>query len=596
MAEQTELCQVALSVADVRRSQRWYRDVLGLVPAGGTNTFLGPLATMVQGVPRAASTCWWLVDRQERFQVELFEFRSPPTRALAPEWRPCDIGYTTVSVHVADLDAAVAAARAAGSAPLSEPVGEPGVRRVCVRDPDGVLVELMEDDPRAPRPRARPRDGVASVVRGVTLSVPDIDRSLETFEGVFGLERHAGPPLHGPEHEQAWGLDGAQSRRVALWSDDVFVELAQYEEPLGRPWPDGYRISDRGLLNVAFGFRSRGAFETLRRRCRDAGLKANGPPLRTGAASVTYVNDPDGFSIELLHTAPWFENAVGFNPRSTPKLAPFAGHNPSARGPRRPYKKAVITGGAGRICAALARLCAADGTDLVLLDRDEAGLERIAAELRGCVAVECVTVDLSDLEALDAAVGSLAERHPDIDLVIAGAGVDRAQSVLNFDWRQAQTDFEINTLATLVLIQRLLPAMAARGEGHVTAIASLAALIGTPYEGVYSATKAALANLIDSARGELHGSGVTFTTVFPGFIDTPLMWANAYKHPYVVPLRDAAERIYAATLKRRPTAHFPARERARIALSKLLPAAVRDRLASAAMDPDVARGLQQDRG
>ena len=66
------LCQIALSVTDLRRSHAWYRDALGLVPSGGTNTFMGPISSMVQGVPRAASTCWWLVDRQDRFQLELF--------------------------------------------------------------------------------------------------------------------------------------------------------------------------------------------------------------------------------------------------------------------------------------------------------------------------------------------------------------------------------------------------------------------------------------------------------------------------------------------------------------------------------------------
>ena len=100
--------------------------MLGLEPAGGTNLFAGPLASMVQGVPRSASTCWWLVDRQDLFQVELFEFRSPLVRPLPADWRPCDIGYTTVSFWVADFDRAVERAAAAGTPPLSEPVGERG--------------------------------------------------------------------------------------------------------------------------------------------------------------------------------------------------------------------------------------------------------------------------------------------------------------------------------------------------------------------------------------------------------------------------------------------------------------------------------------
>ena len=43
------LAQIASSVTDLRRTQRWYREVLGLEPAGGTNLFAGPLATLVQG-------------------------------------------------------------------------------------------------------------------------------------------------------------------------------------------------------------------------------------------------------------------------------------------------------------------------------------------------------------------------------------------------------------------------------------------------------------------------------------------------------------------------------------------------------------------
>src|SRR5882672_5798104 len=77
-----ELAQIAISATDLRRTQRWYRDVLGLEPAGGTNLFGRPLSTVVQGVPRAASTCWWLLDQQDLFQLELFEFRSPLVRSL----------------------------------------------------------------------------------------------------------------------------------------------------------------------------------------------------------------------------------------------------------------------------------------------------------------------------------------------------------------------------------------------------------------------------------------------------------------------------------------------------------------------------------
>jgi short-subunit dehydrogenase/catechol 2,3-dioxygenase-like lactoylglutathione lyase family enzyme len=580
------LSQIALSVSDLRRSQRWYRDVLGLEPGGGTNLFAGPLSSMVQGVPRAASTCWWLVDRQDLFQVELFEFRSPLVRELPRDWRPCDIGYTAVAFWVDDLDAALARAREQGGEPLTEPHGEPGERRVCLRDPDGVLVELMEDDPRSDEPRERPRPDIGAAARAVTLSVPDLERSRRFFADVLGLAVAEGVELHRPEHEALWGLDGAKSERLCLWADDFLIELVSYSDPAGSPLPDGYRISDLGLLNIAFGFRERAGFDAACRRCADAGVEGNGPPLRLGAWSVIYVNDDQGFSVELLHVEPWYEKQMGFKPRSTPRLAPFAGGAPARRlRPSRRFGKAIITGAAGGIGTELARLTAEDGTSLVLMDREGARLSELAGELGGKAEVATVEVDFTDLESVDGAVAALVEAHPDVDLLIAGAGLDRAQSLLAFDWRQAEDDFKVNTLANLVLLSHVVPAMAERGAGHVTAIASLAGLLGLPYEAAYSGSKAALATIADSARAELEPRGITFTAVFPGFVDTPMFRANAFKHTYSLTARDAAERIYLATLKRRERLGFPAIEYARARLASLLPARIRDPLARDAMNP-----------
>jgi short-subunit dehydrogenase/catechol 2,3-dioxygenase-like lactoylglutathione lyase family enzyme len=583
------LSQIALSVSDLRRTQRWYRDVLGLEPAGGTNLFAGPLATMVQGVPRSASTCWWLLDRQDFFQIELFEFRSPLVRALPPDWRPCDIGYTTVSFSVTDLDATLARARGAGSEPLIDPIGEAGARRVCVRDPDGVLIELMEDDPRSPAPRERPRPDVPSVARAVTLSVADLERSRHFFTDVLGLEPAEGVQLHRPEHEALWGLEGAKRETHALWADDVLVELVSYSDPAGRDWPQGYRISDLGLLNIAFGFRDRAEFDAACARCREAGIAGNGPPLHLGAWSVIYVNDDQGFSVELLHVEPWYERQMGFRPRPTPRVAPFAGRAPARRlRPHRRFRKALVTGAAGGIGAELSRLAAEDGTELILLDRDGSGLAGLRSELDDRAAVVSHEADFTDLDAVDVAAAELVAKHPDIDLMIASAGLDRAQSLLTFDWRQARDDFSVNALANLVLLSYLAPAMAKRGQGHVTALVSLAGIVGMPYEAPYSGSKAALAKIAESARAELEPHGITFTAVFPGFVDTPMFRANAFKHTYEIAPRDAAERIYLATLRRRETLAFPAREHAKVRLAAMLPARLRDPMTRGAMNfPDM---------
>ncbi len=583
------LCQIAASVTDLRRTQRWYREVLELEPAGGTNLFAGPLASRVQGVPRSASTCWWLVDPQDFFQIELFEFRSPLVRALPADWRPSDVGYTRVSFSVGDLDATLSRAEGAGTPPLTEPIGEAGARRVCVRDPEGVLIELMEDDPRAERPRERPRSEIPSVARAVTLSVEDLERSRRFFGEVLGLE--PGPDLHAPEHEGLWGLDGAVRESEAFWADDLVVELVAYSEPAPRPWPPGYRISDQGLLNIAFGFRRRADFEAARSRCEEAGARGNAPPMRLGPWSVVYVNDDQGFSVELLHVEPWYEKPMGFRPRPTPRLAPFVGRTPAARlRAERRFTKALVTGAAGGLGRELCRLTAEDGSALVMLDRDADGLASVAGEIGDRHEAASVQVDFADLDAVDAVAAELVAAHPDIDLMIASAGLDRAQSMLALDWRQARDDFMVNALANLVLLSHLAPAMAERGGGHVTAIVSLAGIVGMPYEAPYSGSKAALAAIAQAARAELEPAGITFTEIFPGFVDTPMFRANAFKHTYSIPPRDAAERIYMATLQRRETLAFPAREYAKVKLASMLPARIRDRLTREAMSPPADMG------
>lgn len=144
------LNQIALSVVDLRLTERWFREGVGLLPAGGRRWMMrGPLASRVQGLPKAASTCWWLVGSNPWAQLELFQFERPLARPLPTDFRPCDIGYTRIGLWVADFDETLIRLARLGSQPLSTVQGQAGERRACVRNPDGVYVEIMEADPLA---------------------------------------------------------------------------------------------------------------------------------------------------------------------------------------------------------------------------------------------------------------------------------------------------------------------------------------------------------------------------------------------------------------------------------------------------------------
>ncbi len=314
------LNQIAFSVVDLRLTERWFRQGFGLLPAGGSRALMrGPLAANVQGLPRAASTCWWLLGRNSWFQLELFQFDRPIAKLMPADFRPCDIGYTRIGIWVEDFDAIIKRLAALGSEPLAAPQGERGTRRACVRNPDGVYVEIMEDDP-LPQFNRSGRLDCPAAIRSVTLSVPQLTDIAAFFEEGVGLKA-ATVTLHTPEHEALWGLADATTESRLFDGGEVLIEVVQYLDPVGKPRPHDYRLSDQGILNIAFGVRDKADFNAVYRRAEAFGAQPNCRPVHLpGAGSVVYVNDPQGFSVEILRTKPGLADRIfGFEPRPVHK-------------------------------------------------------------------------------------------------------------------------------------------------------------------------------------------------------------------------------------------------------------------------------------
>ena len=310
------LNQIAFSVVDLRLTERWFREGFGLLPAGGSRALMrGPLATKVQGLPRAASTCWWLLGRNSWFQLELFQFDRPMAKPMPPDFRPCDIGYTRIGIWVEDFDATLKRLAGLSSQPLINPLGERGGRRACVRNPDGVYVEIMEDDP-LPQFNRRGRVDCPAAIRSVTVSVPQLFDVAIFFEAGIGLKAST-VALHTPEHEALWGLAGATTASRVFDGGEVLIEVVQYLDPAGKPRPDDYRLSDQGILNIAFGARRKSDFDAVYGRAEAFGAQPNCRPVHLPTAgSVVYVNDPHGFSVEILRTTPGLSDRIfGFEPR-----------------------------------------------------------------------------------------------------------------------------------------------------------------------------------------------------------------------------------------------------------------------------------------
>ena len=154
----------------------------------------------------------------------------------------------------------------------------------------------MEDDP-LPQANQAGRLDCPAAIRSVTLSVPHLGDAAAYFGEGIGLEPST-VRLHTPEHEALWGLAGASTETKLFDGGDVLVELVHYLDPVGKPWPNGYRVSDQGILNIAFGARTKRDFDAIYERAAAFGAKPNGRPIHLPGAGVVYVNDKHGFSVE----------------------------------------------------------------------------------------------------------------------------------------------------------------------------------------------------------------------------------------------------------------------------------------------------------
>ena len=225
-----------------------------------------------------------------------------------------------------------------------------------------------------------------------------------------------------------------------------------------------------------------------------------------------------------------------------------------------PGKCVVITGASSGIGRALAEHLAPRGAKLGLIARRADVLDELSRSLveRGTAAAYAAAADVSDADAMAAAVEALQSALGPCDLLVANAGIYRKSRVQDFDAAKARAVIATNVQGTLNAIAAVLPGMIRRGSGHLAAVASIAALVALPAAGVYRASKAAVVALLDSLRVDLAPLGIRVTLIGPGFVDTPMLTDEERKTiKNLVTAEEAARRIARALERGRAECWFP---------------------------------------
>jgi NADP-dependent 3-hydroxy acid dehydrogenase YdfG len=214
-------------------------------------------------------------------------------------------------------------------------------------------------------------------------------------------------------------------------------------------------------------------------------------------------------------------------------------------------KRYWLVGASEGLGRALAHRLSKAGAEVIVSARNADRLAELAAELPG--PARAVAVDVADRASVEAAAAEAGE----IDGMVYLAGVYWPMKAQDWNAEQAEAMADINFTGCVRAVGAVLPAMVARGRGHVVLTGSLSGFRGLPGAIGYGASKAAVMSLAESMHADLRRTGIEVQVANPGFIRTRLTDKNDFRMPFLMTPEEAAEEMFALMDSRRFKRNFP---------------------------------------
>ena len=191
-------------------------------------------------------------------------------------------------------------------------------------------------------------------------------------------------------------------------------------------------------------------------------------------------------------------------------------------------KNILITGASRGIGRYIAKAAARRGGNIALLalPADLELLQSLEKELKIQFGVKAKSfaADLSDFKQMGNTVESILKEFGKIDILISNAAIESVGIFEEQTEKSIADTIAVNLTAPILLAKKLLPKMISQKSGHVVVISSFAGKIGSPYQAVYSASKAGLIKWTLAMKRELKGSGVSFSVVSPSYVSQSGMY------------------------------------------------------------------------
>lgn len=186
-------------------------------------------------------------------------------------------------------------------------------------------------------------------------------------------------------------------------------------------------------------------------------------------------------------------------------------------------KVVIITGGAGGIGRAAGALFAAEGADVLLVDRDEATLKQAVADI-GSNRVSYFVGDVTNAADNEAMVACAEERYGGVDVLLANAGIEGdVKPLTEYDDERFDQVMAVNVRGVYLGLKHAIPAMQKRGGGSIVITSSVAGVGAAPGIAPYAASKHAVIGLMRSAAKEYAAANIRVNTVNPSPVETRMM-------------------------------------------------------------------------
>jgi 2-keto-3-deoxy-L-fuconate dehydrogenase len=184
---------------------------------------------------------------------------------------------------------------------------------------------------------------------------------------------------------------------------------------------------------------------------------------------------------------------------------------------------AIVTGAASGIGAASARLFAAEGARLALVDLDEKGLGEVASDIesRGGEAIT-ITADVSSAGKAREGVDRVMGKWSRVDVLLTAAGVSLGGTVDSLDEAIWDRTFAVNVKGTYLWIHHAIQPMIAARSGAIVTVGSQLAQSSLGNNAAYVASKGAIASFTKTIAVDHARQGIRINALMPGVIDTPM--------------------------------------------------------------------------